>query len=145
MVSKKIIFLSLFFVFFAAAIYSTFVQAERCDSFECFQEKMRECDKVRYLNDAEDATWRYEIREGSLDDCRVEVTLLQPKGGELGLERLAGLNMGCTYPKGVATYPEKNLDRCHGILKEELQALVIEKLHTYIIDNLGEIQTGLVS
>jgi hypothetical protein len=29
---------------------------------------------------------------------------------------------------------------CHGKLKEDLQGLVIEKLHGYIIKNLGDIK-----
>ena len=52
---------------------------------------------------------------------------------------------GSLYPKGIPIYPEKDLSKCHGRLKEELQAIIINKLHTYIIENIGEFRGNLTS
>ena len=51
--------------------------------------------------------------------------------------------MNCYYPPGTAAYPERDLSMCHGRLKEELQGIIITKLHTYIIDNLGKLDDEL--
>ena len=75
----------------------------------------------------------------------MNVKLLQAKRGELGIDRLAGYEMECNYPDGVGTYPEKDLEKCHGKLREELQQIIIEKLHAYIIENLGKIDRELNS
>lgn len=141
--TRLAVFLIIAGVFLVLAIYATFVRAPRCQTFECFGEHMSQCKQVQYMNDGEEATWKYEILgiEGSA--CVVEVTLLQPKEGELGIEELSGYSMECGFPKGVVTYPEKDLGSCSGRLKEEMQEIVIKKLHTYIVDNIGEIDESL--
>jgi hypothetical protein len=51
--------------------------------------------------------------------------------------------MTCYYPLGTAAYAEKDLSKCHGLLKEELQTIIINKLHAYILENLGKVEEGL--
>jgi hypothetical protein len=140
---KLIIFAFLAVVFVVLAMYATFVNPEKCETFECFDEHMAECKAANYLNDASDATWRYEILGMDRGACVVRVTLLQSKTGEVGVDRLEGLQMECGYPKGVVVYPEQDLEMCHGLLKEEMQGIIIEKLHAYVLDNLGQIDQEL--
>jgi len=52
---------------------------------------------------------------------------------------LEGKDMLCYLPLGSISAPQENLARCHGSLKEEMQAIIIKRLHNYIVDNLGEI------
>jgi hypothetical protein len=73
------------------------------------------------------------------------VTLLQAKKGDLGLDKLAGYSMICSYPVGVTNYPEKDLGACTGRLKEELQGILIKKLYAYILANLGQVNESLHS
>jgi len=40
--------------------------------------------------------------------------------------------------------PESNIGKCTGLLKEGLQDLVIKKLHTYLVQNLGKLNLELV-
>lgn len=141
--TKVIIFALVALVFVALAVHATFFQVPRCATFECYQEHMRLCRSAQYLNDGEEATWRYKILGMQSGACVVEVTLLQPKEGELGIDKLSGYNMECGFPKGIVTYPEKDLGSCHGRLKEEMQEIIIKKLHTYIVDNIGEIDETL--
>ncbi|MEK6819214.1 MAG: hypothetical protein AABY10_04770, partial [Nanoarchaeota archaeon] len=75
----------------------------------------------------------------------IDVTLIQPKTGDLGIDKLGGYSMTCVFQKGAAMYPEKDLDKCHGPLKEEMQSIVIKKLHTYVIENLNTIDRNLAS
>tara|TARA_Y100000034_G_scaffold136411_1_gene212735 strand:+ start:3924 stop:4376 length:453 start_codon:yes stop_codon:yes gene_type:complete len=114
-----------------------------CQGFSCFQENMRRCTKASYINEEPEASWRYDILESRKGNCVVAVDLLQTKEGTLDTGRLKGLSMECSYPKGVGVYPEKDLSKCHGRLKEELQTIIIEKLHVHIIDNLGSIDQNL--
>ena len=144
MVSKKaIVFGVLAVLFLIAAVRTTFFYIPICSNFECFQKAMRDCDQIKFLNDGPEATWRYEIIFEERSNCGIEVTFLQPKAGDLELETLSGESMTCTFPKGSTVYPEKGLDRCTGPLKEGLQKIIIKKLHTYIIENLGEIDENL--
>jgi len=51
--------------------------------------------------------------------------------------------MTCYIPYGSLTVPQENLKNCHGELKEELQDVIIKKMHTYILDHIGEINKEL--
>ena len=140
---KVLIFVVIALIFLIVALRVSFFYVPKCDTFECFQENMRACKQAVYLNEEPQATWKYEILGKEKDECLVKTSLIQPKQGELKLEKLAGLSMTCAFPLGITTYPEKYLDRCHGLLKEELQTIIIEKLHTYIIENIGDVDESL--
>jgi hypothetical protein len=139
----SIIFLVLALIFAALAVKMTFFYTEKCEDLECFQSAMKECDKARYTNDAEEATWGYKIHGEEKGECLIEVELLQVKSGSLGLDGLQNLKMTCNFKHGIVEYPEKDLDKCHGRLKEEMQSIIIENLHKYILDNLDEIGESL--
>jgi hypothetical protein len=47
--------------------------------------------------------------------------------------------MVCAIPFGIMMQPEENLKVCHGILKEEIQELIITRMHAQIVENLGKI------
>lgn len=126
-------------------VYLQLFYVGECQNFECFKSKMESCDKVEYVNEAPEASWHYRIRGMEGDSCKIDVEVLLAKKGELGIDRLVGKDMKCFYPEGVATYPEKDLSVCHGELKEELQEIIINKLHTYVIENLGQIDKELNS
>lgn len=140
---RLFIFIALTVVALAIALYVTFSYSQDCQNYSCFKDAMSRCSKAKYLNDNIDATWHYTIlgREG--ENCVVKVRLLQAKQGELGIDDLNGLSMECSYPEGLAEYPEKDMTKCHGILKEELQALIIKKLHNYLLQNLGQFNQTL--
>ena len=144
MINKKIIILIILLVIsLILAVDFTFFNKKRCENYSCFEEAMKKCNKVIFYNDAEEATWRYEIKEIKDNECVVNVKLLQVKKGDIGLEKLNGLSMDCSYLKGISNYPEKNLEKCHGRLKEELQIAIIKKLYNYIIDNVEKIGDNL--
>jgi hypothetical protein len=120
-------------------IYLAGFYTEKCEGFECFKETMEKCAPVYYVNEETEASWGYEIKGLSGSLCEVEVKLLLAKQGELGIDSLVGEKMSCFYPKGLGVYPEEDLSVCHGRLKEDLQQIIINKLHAYIIENLGKI------
>jgi hypothetical protein len=141
-VLNKVI-IALIVIFLLVVLYLSF-GAEKCVNFECFQENMIQCGRgTTYVNEESEASWGYEIKGKDGNLCEVEVTLLSAKEGSLDLRQFEGNSMSCFYDLGVVAYPEKDLDTCHGQLKENLQTIIIENLHKYIVDNLGEIQEGL--
>jgi hypothetical protein len=127
----------------AIAIYLTFVP-QTCVNFECFAREMERCSPATYVSEEFEATWNYRIRGVELNDCVIEVTLLNAKEGDLGLRELEGESMSCFYPRKTVAYPDKNLDFCHGILKENLQGIVIEKLYSYVVSNLEPLRDELI-
>ena len=135
----------IFVIVVGIAVYLTFYTAPVCNTYECFQGHMSECSRGSYINEAPEASWGYQIIAKQSDSCQIEVTLLQAKKGDLGIDKLNGETMICSYPLGVSAYPEKNLDVCSGKLKEDLQSLLINKLYTYILDNLGQFNKSLTS
>ena len=52
--------------------------------------------------------------------------------------------MVCQTPLGSAVSPEQNLKNCNGKLKEDLQEIVIQRMHSYILKNVGEVSEELV-
>ena len=123
--------------------FNFFFTPVTCGSYECFRDYMVSCTRAKYVNDEPEASWRYEILGKEDGSCDINVKLLQTKQGELGFEKLQGLEMVCSYPLTQAAYPEKDLNKCHGRLKEELQTIIINKLHAYLIENLGQVDEGL--
>lgn len=128
------------------AAYLTFFYNPRCENYECWQGRMSRCAVgSTFINDEPEATWKYEIEDSTNRQCIVSVELLVAKEGELGIDKLAEMEMKCSYPLGISAYAERDLGKCHGLLKEELQTLIINKLHSYIIENLGQIEEVLES
>ncbi len=132
-------------IIFGAITYIMVFNIEECQNFECFKNSMEKCRRAEYVNEEPEASWAYEIKGAENGLCEVNVKLLLAKKGELGVDRLAGYEMECFYPSGAGTYPEKDLEKCHGKLREELQQIIIEKLHAYIIENLGKIDREINS
>lgn len=123
-------------------IYYAF-KPDRCQDYECFRQHMVECNPAKYINEEREASWGYEVRGKVGNQCDVRVTLLMAKEGELKLTKFEGDYMDCYYPLGTAAFPDEDLGACTGVLKEDLQQRIIEKLHEYVLDNIGEIRGEL--
>lgn len=124
-------------------VYINFFYTKECKSFECFKKGMEKCERVKYTNEEPEASWGYEVKGITEGECEIRVSLLLAKQGELGIDKLTGYEMGCFYPIGEGVYPERNLEKCHGRLKEELQTIIIEKQHKYLLENLGQVDEAL--
>ena len=125
------------------ALYQTFLPVN-CGEFECFVDSMKKCSPAKYVNEGEDASWLYQIQGIDDNNCAIMVTLLNAKKGDVGLREFEGDSMTCFYEKGYIAYPERNIGTCHGVLKEDLQNLVIEKLYNYVVTNLKDIRDELI-
>lgn len=126
----------------AVALYYTFAP-EPCETYACFQDHMAVCSRATYVNEEPEASWRYTIVRRTSETCEIRVVLLQAKEGDLQLRGFESHTMICTYSRGVVAYPDKDMSLCHGLLKEDLQGIIIEKLHRYLVDNLVDIKDAL--
>lgn len=142
---KTIILVIVFLIAVSAALYFSFWYSNECLNIECFQDAMKKCSKTQFVNEEPEASWGYIIQGKSDGDCQIKVRLLQAKKGSLGLEELNGLSMICSLPLDVFSYPQSDLTKCTGILKEKLLEIQIKKLHTYIINNLGKFDEAINS
>jgi len=141
---KRNIVISIVIILIAVvAGYLTFFYSTRCPDYECFNQALANCEKITYTLETEDAFWHYKIQGKSDSTCNVRVSLVQLKDGDVKLSGLEGKEMICSIPLGSTSLPQQNLRRCHGLLKEEMQELIINKLHNYITDHLGEISEEL--
>jgi hypothetical protein len=120
--------------------YLLFVYAKPCKDHECFVNAIVECKRVSLIREDSQSSWLYTIKGPEKDSCKVEVTLLKIKHGIIDGEILQGQNMLCLVPKGSTQYPEKDISKCNGPLKQELQDIIIKRMHDYILENVGEIK-----
>ena len=132
------------------AVYVTFFYHPTCADIECWDSKLRECSRATYVNNPADVTWEYTILGKAVDEneeerCEVRVLAMDIKRGLKKTEILEGKEMVCYLPLGIVTAPEGNPNICQGRLKEEMQGLIIQKLHEYIVQNLGEIGEDVTS
>jgi hypothetical protein len=117
-----------------------FFYIPECNSKDCFIKAMFNCKITNFESSAKNVTWQYGIRGTSDNFCIVSVKALNVQMEADVASKLEGQNMDCYIPKDVAGsfMPEAKLEYCHGILKEGLQDLIIEKMHLYILQNLGQ-------
>jgi len=121
------------------AVYFTFFFYYSASDLADYFSKQEKCARTKFVNDAEETTWKYVIKGKQDGMCEVEVVALQIKKGTADRTVLQGKSMTCLVALDSNKNPEKDLARCHGELKEELQNLIIQELHKYIVDNLGDI------
>ena len=74
----------------------------------------------------------------------MHVEFLQGEITDRTARNLIGEKMTCRLPNGIILLPESNLERCSGPLKEKLQEQIIEQLHNFIVQNLGQINKELL-
>ena len=141
----KIIIFVLILIVLVAAIYFTFFFYYKCDDVACFTAHQEKCAKTKFLNSAEYADWKYKINGKKDGKCEINVEIVKVKQGNVDKLTLEGKSMNCILPLGSINPPENDISKCHGELKEEMQNLIIQKLHSYILDNLGEIGAELNS
>jgi len=140
---KLKLFIGLIVVIAIVAIYFTFFFYYSCNDNSCFKSHQERCVKTKFSNEGNDAIWKYKILGKDGGDCVINVEISKIKVGSIDKLPLEGKSMVCTLPFGSSASPEGDINKCHGELKEEMQSLIIQKLHNYILDNLGEIGAEL--
>jgi len=136
----SVTFAILFLIMIAIAIYFNFFFYDNCRDENCFKSNLVVCNKAIFTKDSSEATWFYKIEGKDGKMCNIYVELIQLKKGDVKAETVEGKSMICSLPFTLVDSPESDLKRCHGVLKEEIQAIIIQKMHSYIVENIGEIK-----
>ncbi|MBS3078820.1 hypothetical protein J4218_01740 [Candidatus Pacearchaeota archaeon] len=121
--------------------YYFFFYEKACANEECFKKAFDKCNRVNFLKDNEQALWLYQItgREKGAK-CKVKVTLMMLKQGTIENQKLEGSFMICNVIRDNALNSEGDLSSCKGLLKEKMQEIIIQRMHNYILKNVGEIK-----
>ena len=141
---KKRIYISLIILFITVVIiliYFLFFKTKVCNNEECFYSSLQKCNRVSWIKEDEQSVWTYSILENyDKNSCKIKVKLIKIKIGTIDSEKLEGKEMTCSVMKTEIQYPEKDISRCTGVLKEELQDILIKRMHDYLLKNVGDIK-----
>lgn len=124
--------------------YLNFFYETKCETLECWDYHLSNCKRAEFVNSKPDLVWRYTIIGKKGNNCIVNAEIVRVITGLADRRGLEGKSMECGMPLGVIDDPERNIGKCSGKLKEEMQNMIIQKLHEYIVDNLGEINEELL-
>jgi len=139
--NKKIIIFTAILLFLFVTIYLNFFYTKKCSDADCFNSALARCKRATFLSEKEDSTWHYAIKGSSKGKCVVDATNVWIKLEEA--KTVQEKSMTCYMPRGIVMQPESDLNECHGLLKESLQDIIIERLHTYIVQNIGQISESI--
>ncbi|MFH1522099.1 MAG: hypothetical protein ABIF18_04030 [archaeon] len=124
-------------------VWVLFFSYADCEAWECFNDNLKNCDKTKFIGET-DMIFEYIIEGSSDGECEVVVQLLQGELNNKDSIKLEMQKMTCMLPGGIVMIPESDIGNCHGMLKEGLQDLVIKKLHTYLVQNLGKLNLEML-
>jgi len=133
------ILLAIVFIGIVITGYSLYYSLIKCHNQQCFYDYLTNCKRNSYLRETTDTVMDYRILGKENGKCKVDVTLVQIKRGAAELSVLENKGMTCHIPLGVQIDPESNIQDCHGLLKEEIQTIIIQRMHSQIVENLGKI------
>jgi len=113
---------------------------------QCFEKAAKTCQPATYLTLKNLNYYRYTIYGERKGNCEVKIELKKMAVGT-PLDRrevLEGKAMECSLPKAKLDDLAKGeitslLKQCTGPLKEGMYELIIKKLHSIVISNLGDI------
>lgn len=108
-----------------------------CKDTSCFFQKMTVCEPSKFFY-AGNISFDYTINGRDDGHCNIEVSLVRSYWRGSTFDTLNGKSMVCDVPFGKVGFPEEDLNECHGPLKENLQELILQKLHGYIVENLAK-------
>lgn len=125
----------------AFTLYFLVFYAKPVINSEEFLNAMNSCKRVSWIREDSQASWLYTITGNAKGDaCEVEVQLLKMKEGTIDSEKLQGKEMTCVLLKSDTRFPEKDISKCEGELRGDLQDIIIQRMHNYLLKNVGEIR-----
>lgn len=119
--------------------YFLFFYKTACDNKECFLANMANCKKTSFSSANAQTITQYTILGTKDGKCKTNIEIIQVKKGALELGDLEGKEMNCFTNIGSGEMPEKDIENCHGELKEQIQSIIINRLYSQILQNVGKI------
>src|SRR3989344_731536 len=128
MLNKKKIIIMLVLAVLLIAVFFLFIYEKRCFDNTCFEERIVKCRRTSFINDKLDMVLQYNI--------------IGVKGGN-DIAVLKGKTMTCLTSLGVISYPEEDISKCSGELKDNIQDLIINRMYVYVLESMGKINEEL--
>lgn len=141
-----IVIISLIILVLGVFIYLFFFRTVKCQLNDeaCFSGSIINCERASFVRENEEFVTSYNILGKSESGCEVIVSIIQVKKGSNELSSLEGKSMSCNVPAGLNIQnPEKDIKNCQGLLKEEIQNIVIQKMHAQLIENMVQIREDI--
>jgi hypothetical protein len=126
------------------AWYFAFEKKITCEDKECFTQSLVECKRAIYVSQDSKTITQYNILGESDGSCETNVRIIEVRKGSTDLAPLEGLDMNCLTQIGSSIMPESDTKKCHGLLKEGIQDIVIRRMYSEIVQNIGEIKTETI-
>ena len=125
--------------------YVFIIKSNSCENEKCFFYSLNNCEKVSFVKEDPEYSWLYVIsKEASKDSCEIKVKLLNVKQESIDSKILQNKEMICIVQKTTRDFPEKEISKCSGILKENLQDLIIQKMYDYLLTNVQGINASFL-
>ena len=142
---RAIIVLVCIIIVVAGGFYLIFAK-QKCLSQGCLLNSIWKCSKITYLNVQDNSTFYYSVNGMTKDGCEVYVQAIELKTDVETANALIGKSMTCYVPTDVAGsfLPETRIEYCHGLLKESIQDLIINKMQLFIVQNIGQINQSSI-
>jgi hypothetical protein len=141
--NKLLFFIIIGLIVIGVLSWLLFFSYKTCDDWDCFNKNLEACSRTRFIGGTK-MIFEYTIRGPNDGKCEVLVELLQGELNNQDSLKMEGQKMTCLLPRGVVMIPESDIGNCHGRLKEGLQDLVIKKLYSYLVQNLGKINLEIL-
>lgn len=139
----NILLLVLLFFVLLGVLYSSFFYYKACETETCFLNYLKDCNRATYYKEG-DFSFKYKINGYFGAKCVVDVSL-DSINEEIPLRKVyLNSDMGCFMPFSSYYYPDGDLSRCSGLLKEGLQEVLIQRLKTEVVNNLEDINLDIL-
>lgn len=139
------IFFIIVFLFLVSIIYFNYERNCRTDT-ACFDEAAQKCSRAKYQTEEDNNVLEYKILGKEASNCKVQVTIVQvdPEASYDTISRFQGKSMTCLLPEVTSASQSKDIiNYCSGPLKEAMYELIIQKLYSYVAQNIGDIISQL--
>ncbi len=132
-------YIPLMIILIGVTVYLRMFYFVQCDSNECFYNSLNECRRSEFKHDFNGGYREYKVLGGDENSCDVEVEFFY-RLNEKNADLFNGKKMVCEVKKGSGYFPESDLTSCHGILKETLQEVMIDRMKNVVYENVDDLK-----
>ena len=130
---------------FVAGYYTGYFRKDCGEDKNCFQEYVQKCKPAQVAVIRNNNAYLYWVGNQLGKSCEVNIKALRvDAGAPPEFKSLEGKEMSCKIPKTeLATTNLDNFDNllgyCHGALKEGLYEIIIQRMYSLVVSQLGDI------
>jgi len=145
LIEKIAIVGGVFLALFVIGYYTGYIKSNCGTNKVCFDEALKKCKSSEVLFVRDNNVYRYEAWPGVGEGCFIKITLERVEAGaSQEFKDLEGKHMKCKLSKAqLETTSLEQFDNlikyCHGELKEDVYEIIIQRIYTNIVSNLGDV------